>query len=102
MERIRNPGEFVEDSEILSLAQIDPLNVEVVLPLDLFGRVRIGMDASVALGGPVAGTYDATVTVVDPVVDAASGTFRARLQIPNEDLAIPSGLRCDVRFGFES
>ena len=38
---------------------------------------------------------------VDPVVDPASGSFRVRLELPNPDLSIPSGLRCAVDFGWE-
>jgi multidrug efflux pump subunit AcrA (membrane-fusion protein) len=38
------------------------------------------------------------VIVVDPVVDAASGTFGVRLELPNPEHAIPAGLKCRVRF----
>lgn len=33
VERFLFPGEFVEDQSNLELAQIDPLNVEVILPI---------------------------------------------------------------------
>ncbi|MGD8415655.1 MAG: efflux RND transporter periplasmic adaptor subunit [Pseudomonadales bacterium] len=101
VDRIGAPGEFVEETEVLELAQLDPLNVEVVLPLDLFGKIHKGMQADVTLLGPIEGSHTAEVVVVDRVVDAASSTFRARLQIPNETYAIPSGLRCSVRFPFD-
>jgi len=32
------------------------------------------------------------------VVDGTSGTFGVRLELPNADYAVPSGLRCQVRF----
>jgi membrane fusion protein (multidrug efflux system) len=35
---------------------------------------------------------------VDRVMDAASGTFGVRLQLPNPALALPGGIRCKVRF----
>jgi len=38
------------------------------------------------------------VTVVDKVMDAASGTFGVRLALPNPDLALPAGLKCKIRF----
>ena len=44
------------------------------------------------------GQYPAKVTIVDGVADAASGTFRVRLGLPNEDYALPSGLKCRVSF----
>jgi multidrug efflux pump subunit AcrA (membrane-fusion protein) len=36
--------------------------------------------------------------IVDRVVDAASGTFGIRLEIPNPGNRIPAGLKCKVRF----
>ena len=101
VERVRSPGEFVEDSEIVKLAQIHPLNVEVVVPAEYFGRIQRGMQATVTSQAPLSASHDAKVTVVDKVIDAASSTFRVRLQIPNQRHEIPSGLRCQVRFPFD-
>jgi hypothetical protein len=42
------------------------------------------------------GVYQAKVTVVDPVFDAASGTFGVRLEMPNPDEAAPVGVRCTM------
>ena len=38
------------------------------------------------------------VEIVDRVIDAGSGTFGVRLDLPNEAYAIPSGTNCLVRF----
>lgn len=98
VDRILSPGEYADPPQILELAQIDPLRVEVFAPLQLFGTVRPGMEADVVTEDPVGGTHRATVTVVDPIVDAASGTFRIRLELPNPDHALPAGLQCRVSF----
>ena len=98
VERIKAPGEFVQETEIMVLAQIDPLNVEVIVPVSEFGKIEVGNSAEVSAASPVGGTYDAKVTVVDKVIDAASNTFGVRLEIPNPDLSIPAGLRCSVQF----
>ena len=47
---------------------------------------------------PVGGSYTATVTVVDRVFEAASGTVGVRLELPNPDLRLPAGIHCRVRF----
>jgi multidrug efflux pump subunit AcrA (membrane-fusion protein) len=47
---------------------------------------------------PVGGRYDTTVKIVDKVVDAASGTFGVRLELPNKNFALPAGVRCKVQF----
>ena len=98
VERYLSPGEYVEDQPILELAQIDPLNVEVILRVDVLGSVSLGMRATVKPEESVGGTYTAKVTVVDRVVDAASGTFGVRLEIPNPDYRLPPGLKCKVIF----
>jgi hypothetical protein len=36
--------------------------------------------------------------VVDPMFDAASGTFGVRLTLPNPERKIPAGLKCRARF----
>jgi multidrug efflux pump subunit AcrA (membrane-fusion protein) len=41
---------------------------------------------------------EAKVTVVDRVVDAASGTFGVRLELPNPGYKLPAGLKCKTRF----
>ena len=40
--------------------------------------------------------YAAKVSVIDRVIDAASGTFRVRLELRNPNHAIPAGLRCRI------
>lgn len=98
VERYKSPGESVKDEPMLKLAQIDPLRVEVIVPAQMLGRIEPGMDAEVQLETPGQETYGARVEVVDLVVDAASGTFGVRLQLPNPEYRIPSGVRCEIRF----
>jgi len=95
IERVASPGESIsEEEEILKLAQIDPLNVELIVPAAEFGRLRKGMRLAVRLGQPVNAVYDAEVVIVDPVIDASSGTFGVRALLPNPDLRLPAGLAC--------
>lgn len=98
VERRRSVGEMVDQDTILTVAEIDPLRVEVILPSARFGSVRTGMRAAVVPEQPGDRVHVAQVAIVDRVVDAASGTFGVRLLLPNPDHAIPSGLHCQVRF----
>jgi RND family efflux transporter MFP subunit len=98
-ERVLGPGEYrTEQAHILVLARMNPLYVEVFVPLALFGQVRPGMIADVEPEAPVGGHHRATVTVVDTLFDASSGTFGVRLALPNPDLSLPGGLRCKIQF----
>ena len=101
VERRLAPGEFIrsEKSVVLKLAQINPLNVEVIAPAKLFGSVRVGMPGKVNLAPFFPGSYQARVVVVDKVIDAASGTMGVRLQLPNPDNKIPAGIKCGVVLG---
>jgi hypothetical protein len=41
------------------------------------GQIKKGMKGTVILAEPLPGRYSANVTIVDQVIDAASGTFGA-------------------------
>jgi RND family efflux transporter MFP subunit len=99
VERKLGAGEYAYDqAHLMTVAQIDPLNVEVFVPLTQFGKIRPGLKAEVRPEQPVGGRYTATVTIVDQVFDAASGTIGVRLELPNPEYAVPAGLKCQVRF----
>ena len=83
----------------MKLAQLDPLRVEVFVPISMLGRIRVGMQAEVMPEEPVKGTFKARVIVVDRVADAASGTFGVRLELPNPGYRLPAGLKCKVDLG---
>jgi RND family efflux transporter MFP subunit len=91
-------GEFVEDQSILRLAQLNPLKVEVIAPVELFGSITEGMQVEVRPEQAGQEAQYATVTMVDRMIDPASGTFDVRAELPNPELAIPSGLRCTALF----
>ena len=99
VERLMNAGEFVREEPILSIAQLDPLRVEVMLPSSKFGSVKPGTTARILLESPVGKAVAAKVTRVDRVIDAASGTFLARLEVPNPGYKLPGGLKCRADFG---
>jgi RND family efflux transporter MFP subunit len=94
------PGESVEDRarEIMIIAEVDPLNVEVILPAAQFGSVQVGTPADITplLAGE--GIRFANVAVVDRTIDAASDTFGVQLHLENKDHAIPGGIRCNITF----
>ena len=101
VEVMLKPGELTSSNQkdpIGKLMQIDPLNVELILPVQHYGRIKTGQRAWVMPEAPVGGKYVARVEVVDPVLDAASGTFGVRRTLPNPDRRIPAGLKCRARF----
>lgn len=98
-ERALSPGEYMhQESHVAVVVKLDPLRVEAFLPVELYGEIAPGDEASVHPAAPVEGVHVATVTVVDRVFDPASGTFGVRLELPNPDGALPGGHRCKVVF----
>jgi RND family efflux transporter MFP subunit len=99
-DRLQNPGELAQTGDnanaILKLAQIDPLRVDVVLPVAKHGSVKLGAQVEVKPEAPFSGSYKATVRIVDRVMDSASGTFRVRLELPNPRGDIPAGVKCSA------
>jgi RND family efflux transporter MFP subunit len=90
-------GEYLsQDSPVVTLARIDPLHVEVYLPVTYFRSVTPGMTLQVVPDAPFDGSYVGQVTIVDRVFDAASGTFGIRIVLDNPDLSIPAGHRCHI------
>ena len=98
VERYVNPGEYVNTQPLLRIAQIDPLRIEVIVPAQLFGKIVPGLTATIIPELEQYGQQTATVKIVDRVIDSASSTFGVRLELPNNDLKMPSGLKCLVQF----
>lgn len=107
VDQLAYPGEVVEPGGtkkvILKVAQLDPLRVHVILPKDTFGKIRPGLVSSVTPEIPAKSTYTAKVKLTDRLIDAASGTYVAFLELPNPKLDIPAGVKCSASFpGIES
>lgn len=99
------PGEVVDNSAqkpILKLAQVDPLRVEVILPVSLYGAIKVGDEVEIIPEQPVGGRYNVPVTLVDKIVDSASGTFGVRLVLANKPFKIPPGIKCTANFNITS
>lgn len=101
VDRLLNAGELADNRDlrkpILRLADIGTLHVEVLMPIEAFGKLSPGQRVEVLPEAPVGGRYTATVTVIDRVLDAASGTFGVRLELANPALKLPAGIKCRSR-----
>lgn len=94
VERFKSPGEYVDEEPILRVAQLDPLRVEVIVPLKRYPEIAPGMTLEVRAESDLQRPWQATVTAVDAVGDPASGTVRARLELPNPERTRLAGVKC--------
>ncbi|MDX9752660.1 MAG: efflux RND transporter periplasmic adaptor subunit [bacterium] len=101
IDRLMAPGELVNEQPVLSLAQLHPLLVEIVAPLATWGQIKKGMKAEIFPESPVDGRYPGRIKTVDRVLDAASATYGIEVELPNEDFAIPAGIKCRVRVALD-
>lgn len=98
----KEPGEYEEYEPVLTLEQFNPLRVQVLLPVTLFGKIPKTTLAKITPELPI-GDKEllARVVVVDSGVDVASGTFGIQLELDNTDLSIPTGLKCSLQFIYD-
>ncbi len=92
-------GEMVKEGDLLfRVSDPDRLRAELLLPESRLGTVRVGQSVMlrpVAGGAPTA----ARVTRVNPLVDAASGTFRVTIDVDNRAARLPAGVTVRVDLG---
>jgi RND family efflux transporter MFP subunit len=92
------PGEIFEPGAtkhaVLKLAQLNPLRVRVVMPLQAFGQPSVTKTMTVTPEVQPGKHYTAKISSVDRIIDAASGTFVVFLDLPNPNLDTPSGVKC--------
>lgn len=94
-ETLVSEGEiYNEQTPIVVVARVDPLHVEAYLSARKRAGIVEGQVARVTV--ETGGSFAATVAVIDPVLDAATGTFGLRLTLPNPDGAILAGQSCTL------
>lgn len=94
------PGESVAERTIMKLAQIDPLRVELIAPTEYFGLIEKGMEVEIQPERPADRVFRAEVTIVDQLIDPASGSFTVRMALPNPGDELIGGVNCLARFNF--
>ncbi|MEL7086910.1 MAG: efflux RND transporter periplasmic adaptor subunit [Planctomycetota bacterium] len=74
-------------------ADLTRLKVEVYLPVERYGAMKVGTTYRLQAESPVNEQLDAELAWIDPMIDSASQTFRCVFQIDNADMRFPSGFR---------
>ena len=90
-------GEYVGSEPVAKLVALDPLYVEVIMKSDVYGSLSKGMTVEVQPERD-GRRYEGKIKIVDKIIDAASGTFGVRIELPNTDFVIPAGLKCQAFF----
>jgi multidrug efflux pump subunit AcrA (membrane-fusion protein) len=102
VDRYAMVGEAVGDRTIMKLAQVNPLKVELIAPTEYFGLIQKGMQVEIYPEQPLNQVFTATVTVVDQLIDPASGSFTVRMLLPNPEDKLVGGVNCLASFSFDT
>ncbi len=97
IERIKDPGEFVDETPFLRIATLNPMHAEIILPAELYGSISKGEPVSLIPVGAEQ-PHQGKVTIIDPIIDAASNTFAVTVSLNNDDGKLSAGLRCQAKF----
>lgn len=82
---------LTRDEPILELVSLDPLEAEVYLPAERYGRYEVGDAYTLLAGAPIDAALPATLDRIVPVIDPGSRRFKAVFVIDNADAGLPSG-----------
>lgn len=80
----------------VTVADLSVLEAALFVPAALWPRLRVGAGYALRLSEPVDRAVPARLRHLDPVMDVASGRFRAVFVIDNPDGALPAGLEAEL------
>jgi membrane fusion protein (multidrug efflux system) len=91
--RFVSAGEYVQPGQpLFELVALDPVEVEFHVAEVDSGRVVLGQKLDVTVAPFPDETFEATVSVVSPTIDARTRTLRVKALLPNPDGRLRPGL----------
>lgn len=87
----RKSGAVDPSQLVISIANLNTLEVEMHLPSLMVGQLQVGQQVNLSAGVPIDKDINAAVVSVSPIIDSASNTFRCLLQIENDRVNMPAG-----------
>jgi len=106
MQRSVEQGELVRTNQILfAIADIEPLQVRIRVPEKRMSQVQVGQEARITVDPVPDRVFPATVRMISPGVDPATGTVKVTLAVPTGGLNLvdardaAAGARAAMRKG---
>jgi len=101
-ERLVQLGETVpEGKECFRIVDMTPLLAKIYFPERELGRVRVGQPAILTIDSRPDRVFQGKVSLVNPVVDRGSGTFKVTLEVRDQEGVLKPGsfARVQLRTG---
>lgn len=97
---LKRVGEAVDQLEgILTLVELNPLEITLDCPLDIAAELAVGDEVFVRPVAPLWAGRSGTVRLVHRVADGASQTVKAKVVVNNDDLAWMVGVKVSIDVG---
>lgn len=97
MQRGVEQGELVRTNQVLfAIADIEPLQVRIRVPEKRMSQVQVGQEARITVDPVPDRVFPATVRMISPGVDPATGTVKVTLAVPSGGVLRP-GMFSTVR-----
>jgi len=91
--RLINTGQFLNKGDaVVTLEAVDPVYVDFSLPQQEVPRIRPGLSVHVTLDVFPGRTFTGLLEAVDPRIEDATRSLRARATLPNPDEALRPGM----------
>ena len=90
-------GDALGPSEnAITIANLDQLEIELYLPLSLYGKIEAGKKYQVEAATPINRRLTVVASYISPEIESTSGTFRSVFTYDNRETKYPTGF--DVYF----
>ena len=91
--RMRNPGEATDNYlPLLTVVDLSKVYLETYLPANRLRDVQPGQEVGIRVPDLPGRKFTGKVDFIAPVIDPASGEFRMKVLVPNDDHALRSGM----------
>lgn len=84
-------------TDVVRVVKIDPLWIDVPVPLDKASDLGTSKKARVVFPNPNSASMEGSIIFISAVADAASGTLRVRIEVPNKSNR-PAGEHVEIIF----
>ncbi|MEH6442876.1 MAG: efflux RND transporter periplasmic adaptor subunit [Oceanospirillaceae bacterium] len=98
VEKLKELGEYVDESPFLRIVTLNPLRAEVVLQAEVYAQISKGMKVAIYPESDDQQAYHGEIDIIDPVIDVGSNTFAVSVVLENNERTLLAGLRCRVEF----
>ncbi|RLB27880.1 MAG: hypothetical protein DRG66_04670 [Deltaproteobacteria bacterium] len=100
VKRFINQGEFVSTmppSPLFLIMNIDKVKAEISLPEVHLARINIGNPVEVTVDTYPGITFRGKISTINPMVNPVSRAFKVKVEIPNKDHRLKSGMFARVK-----